>query len=83
MGSMLPYIAAPWILWDRNKKEKIIERTLKSSNATDLEGFFVSHQLRQTTVFFFLTRRAGRSSRVFLGHDQISCVLRGFCFVGV
>ena len=32
----------------------------------------------------FSTRRAGRSSRVFLGvHDQISCELQSFCFVGV
>ena len=28
MGSMLPYIAAPWILWDLRKPGRVIEKSI-------------------------------------------------------
>ena len=33
MGSMLPYIAAPWILWDMSKT-KIVDHTKKFDSMT-------------------------------------------------
>jgi len=57
MGSMLPYIAAPWILWDIKPPKKLVEKdlgsllsaknipsiTMKSDEQLPKEGAFRSH----------------------------------------